>query len=130
MVRVHVRRALSRPTILQRAAHRLLHERAELYLFGGGQLLRPQITFVEVRLVAEAERLWADRRDDCRRLPTAPVPGHSAFEDASLDARECAIGRRGNHPSVRLNLIGDGPSGTRRGFWEFSFKYTTPASKE
>src|SRR5882724_3435897 len=30
---------------------------------------------------------WADWRADCRRLPAAPVPGLSAFEDGSLDAR-------------------------------------------
>src|SRR5881628_2428763 len=43
------------------SAHRFLHERADPCLFGGGQLLqregdRPQAAFVEVRLVAEAER--------------------------------------------------------------------------
>src|SRR4029450_11617316 len=42
------------------SAHRLLHERADLCLFGGGQLLqregrRPHGALVEVRLVAEAE---------------------------------------------------------------------------
>ena len=45
----------------QSSAHRFLHERADLCLFGGGQLLqregdRPQGVFVEVRRVAEAER--------------------------------------------------------------------------
>src|SRR5215218_8985995 len=43
------------------SAHRSLHERADLCLLGGGQLLqreggRPHGAFVEVRLVAEAER--------------------------------------------------------------------------
>ena len=43
------------------SAHRLLHERADPCLFGGGQLLqreggRPHGAVVEVRLVAEAER--------------------------------------------------------------------------
>src|SRR5215218_5940102 len=43
------------------SAHRSLHERADLCLFGGSQLLqreggRPHGAFVEVRLVAEAER--------------------------------------------------------------------------
>src|SRR5471030_1346545 len=43
------------------SAHRFLHERADPCLFGGGQLLqgeggRPHVAFVEVRLVAEAER--------------------------------------------------------------------------
>src|SRR2546429_90563 len=43
------------------SGHRFLHERADLCLFGGGQLLereggRPHVAFVEVRLVAEAER--------------------------------------------------------------------------
>src|SRR6266851_282114 len=45
----------------QPSAHRFLHERADPCLFGGSQLLqreggRPQGAFVEVRLVAEAER--------------------------------------------------------------------------
>src|SRR5207248_8112590 len=45
----------------QSSAHRLLHERADLLLFGGGQTLqresgRPHGACVEVRLVAEAER--------------------------------------------------------------------------
>src|SRR3990172_6715405 len=45
----------------QSSAHRFLHERADPCLFGGGQLLqrvggRPHGAFVEVRLVAEAER--------------------------------------------------------------------------
>ena len=45
----------------QSSAHRFLHERADPRLFGGSQLLqregdRPQGAFVEVRLVAEAER--------------------------------------------------------------------------
>src|SRR2546425_11737937 len=45
----------------QSSAHRFLHERADPCLFGGGQLLQresdgPHGTFVEVRLVAEAER--------------------------------------------------------------------------
>src|SRR3989441_5856223 len=45
----------------QPSAHRFLHERADLCLVGGGQLLqregdRPHGAFVEVRLVAEAER--------------------------------------------------------------------------
>src|SRR6266516_3864464 len=43
------------------SAHRFLHERADPRLVGGGQLLqrkgdRPHGAFVEVRLVAEAER--------------------------------------------------------------------------
>ena len=43
----------------QPSAHRLLHEGADLCLFGGGQLLeregdRPQGTFVEVGRVVEA----------------------------------------------------------------------------
>src|SRR5438874_9309088 len=43
------------------SAHRFLHERADPCLFGGSQLRqreggRPQGAFVEVRLVAEAER--------------------------------------------------------------------------
>src|SRR5918996_6554694 len=42
-------------------AHCLLHERGDLLLFGGGQLLqreggRPHLAFVEVRRVLEAER--------------------------------------------------------------------------
>src|SRR6266849_2985768 len=45
----------------QSSAHRFLHERADPCLFGGGQLRqseggRPHGAFVEVRLVAEAER--------------------------------------------------------------------------
>src|SRR5437773_6690183 len=45
----------------QSSAHRSLHERADLFLFGGGQPLqreggRPHGAFIEVRLVAEAER--------------------------------------------------------------------------
>src|SRR6266567_1633333 len=45
----------------QSSAHRFLHERADSCLFGGGQLLqreggRPHGVFVEVRLVAKAER--------------------------------------------------------------------------
>src|SRR4029077_12949356 len=47
--------------ITQSSAHRFLHERADPCLVGGGQLLqseggRPHLAFVEVRLVAEAER--------------------------------------------------------------------------
>src|SRR5215211_2890500 len=43
------------------SAHRFLHERADLCLFGGGQLLqregdRPHGAFVEVRILVEAER--------------------------------------------------------------------------
>src|SRR5512143_1001955 len=43
------------------SAHRFLHERADSCLVGGGELLqreggRPHGSFVEVRLVAEAER--------------------------------------------------------------------------
>jgi hypothetical protein len=43
------------------STHRFLHERADPYLVGGGQLLqrkgdRPHDSFVEVRFVAEAER--------------------------------------------------------------------------
>src|SRR2546425_5879203 len=43
------------------SAHRFLHERADPCLVGGSQLLqreggRPQVAFVEVRRVAEAER--------------------------------------------------------------------------
>src|SRR5438094_336292 len=43
------------------SAHRFPHERADPCLFGGGQLLqreggRPHVAFVEVRLVAEADR--------------------------------------------------------------------------
>src|SRR3989440_9753088 len=46
---------------VQSSAHRFLHEPADPCLFGGGQLLqreggRPHGAFVEVRLVAEAER--------------------------------------------------------------------------
>src|SRR5438093_13637864 len=45
----------------QSSAHRFLHEGADPCLFGGSQLLqregdRPNGAFVEVRLVAEAER--------------------------------------------------------------------------
>src|SRR6266542_4995818 len=45
----------------QSSAHRFLHERADPGLLGGGQLLQreggwPHGAFVEVRLVAEAER--------------------------------------------------------------------------
>jgi hypothetical protein len=45
----------------QSSAHRFLHERADPCLFGGSQLLqrkggRPHVPFVEVRLVAEADR--------------------------------------------------------------------------
>src|SRR5437899_9489743 len=45
----------------QSSAYRFLHERADPSRFGGSQLLqregdRPHGTFVEVRLVAEAER--------------------------------------------------------------------------
>src|SRR5215472_4995286 len=44
-----------------RSTHRFLHERADPCLFVSGQLLqregcRPHVAFVEVRLVAEAER--------------------------------------------------------------------------
>src|SRR6266705_3070822 len=47
--------------ITQSSAHRLLHERTDPCLVGGGQLLqreggRPHMAFVEIRLVAEAER--------------------------------------------------------------------------
>src|SRR6266508_3280747 len=46
---------------VQSSTHRFLHERADLCLLVGGQLLqreggRPHGAFVEVRLVAEAER--------------------------------------------------------------------------
>src|SRR6266566_3144232 len=45
----------------QSSAHRFLHERADLRLFGGSQLLqregdRPHSAFVEVRRIAEAQR--------------------------------------------------------------------------
>jgi hypothetical protein len=43
----------------QSSAHGFLHQRADLYLFGGGQLLqceggRPHGAFIEIRRVAEA----------------------------------------------------------------------------
>ena len=46
---------------IQHSAHRLLHERGDLRLFGGGQLLqreggRPHGAVVEVRAVVEAQR--------------------------------------------------------------------------
>jgi hypothetical protein len=49
------------PGLAQSSAHRLLHQRADPCLVGGGQLRqseggRPHGAFVEVRLVAEAER--------------------------------------------------------------------------
>src|SRR5262249_40300772 len=48
------------PSKARFSAHRLLHERADPCLFGGGQLLqregdRPQAAVIEVRVVAEAE---------------------------------------------------------------------------
>jgi len=47
--------------VAQSSAHRFLHERGDPCLFGGSQFRqregdRPQVAFVEVRLVAEAER--------------------------------------------------------------------------
>src|SRR5439155_2155977 len=50
-----------RPRITHSSTHRFLHQRGDLCLFGGGQLLqreggRPHGAFVEVRLVHEAER--------------------------------------------------------------------------
>src|SRR6266540_1111045 len=64
------------------SAHRLLHERADPCLVGGGQLIqresdRPHGAFVEVRLVAEAERR-VPRLELLRRLEVADdlaVPG-------------------------------------------------------
>src|ERR1700681_5113385 len=60
---------------VQSSAHRFLHERGDPCLFGGGQLLqregdRPQGAFVEVRLVAEAQR-WVPRLELLRGLEVA-----------------------------------------------------------
>lgn len=57
------------------SAHRFLHERADPCLFGSGQLphgegRRPHVAFVEVRLVAEAERR-APRVEPLRDLEEA-----------------------------------------------------------
>src|SRR2546425_2731389 len=83
----------------QSSAHRFLHERADPCLFGGSQLLQreadgPHATFVEVRLVAEAERrvpgfelLRAlEEADD---LVVLGICGHSVPESRRESWRAC-----------------------------------------
>src|SRR3989454_10716083 len=83
----------------QSSAHRFLHERADPCLFGGSQLLQreadgPHATFVEVRLVAEAERrvpgfelLRAlEEADD---LAVFGICGHSVPESRRESWRAC-----------------------------------------
>src|SRR5207248_8941140 len=99
----------------QSSAHRFLHQRADPCLFGGGQLLqregdRPHVAFVEVRLVAEAERrvprvelLRAlEEADDIAVLGVRghPVPGprregwRAGFDDGMEPFGHRAIGFR------------------------------------
>src|SRR5215218_2798109 len=103
----------------QSSAHRFLHERADLFLFGGGQRLqreggRPHGAFVEVRLVAEAERR-VPRFELLRALEEAddiavlgirghPVPG-SRREGwrARLDDGMEPFG----HGAIRFRHLGD-----------------------
>src|SRR5207253_2685396 len=103
----------------QSSAHRSLHERADLCLFGGGQLLQregggPHGAFVEVRLVAEAERR-VPRFELLRALEEAddlavlgirghPVPGSRregwrAFFDDSMEPLA--------HGAIRFRHLGD-----------------------
>src|SRR5207302_3939701 len=78
------RRAFRRHRITQSSAHRFLHGRADPCLFGGSQLLqrkggRPEGAFVEVRLVAEAQRHvplfeLLNRERQKSRTPRFPAP--------------------------------------------------------
>src|SRR3989442_11725846 len=94
------------------SAHRFLHERADPCLIGGGQLrqsvgVRPHVAFVELRLVAEAERR-VPRLELLRALEEAddlavlgigghPVPGcrregrRAGFDDCMDPLRYGAI---------------------------------------
>src|SRR2546427_10923180 len=101
------------------SAHRFLHERADPCFGGGGQLLqgegdRPHGAFVEVRLVAEAERR-VPRLELVRALEEAddmvvlgvrghPVPG-SRREGwrAGFDDRMEPLG----HGAIRFRHLGD-----------------------
>src|SRR5213593_4882649 len=82
----------------QSSAHRFLHKRADLCLFGGGQLLqregdRPQGVFVEVRRVAEADvaylvlnfcALW-------KKQTTLPSKAYAGIPYQSLGERAGAL---------------------------------------
>src|SRR5919108_3164877 len=101
------------------SAHRFLHERADLCLFGGGQLLQreggwPHGAFVEVRLVAEAERR-IPRLELLRALEEAddiavlcvrrhPVPGsRREVWRAGFDEGMEPLG----HGAIRFRHLGD-----------------------
>src|SRR5918995_7144694 len=103
----------------QSSAHRFLHERADPFLFGGGQPLqreggRPHGAFVEVRLVAEAERR-VPRFELVRALEVAddlavlcirghPVPGFRREGwRAGFDGRMEPLG----HGAIRSRHLGD-----------------------
>src|SRR5918997_2308546 len=101
------------------SAPRSLHERADLCLFGGGQLLqreggRPHGAFVEVRLVAEAERrvprlelLGAlEEADDLAVLGVRghPVPG---FRQEGWRAGFDDLMEPLGHGAVRFRHLGD-----------------------
>src|SRR5919106_936349 len=103
----------------QSSAHRFLHERADLFLFGGGQPLqreggRPHGALVEVRLVAEAERrvprfelLRAlEEADDLAVLGVRghPVPGFRRESwRAGFDDGMDPLG----HGAIRFRHLGD-----------------------
>src|SRR5512141_2620817 len=109
----------SYPRTATSSAHRFLHERADLCFFGGVQLLQregdwPQRAFVEVRLVAEAERR-VPRFELLRALEEAddiavlgirghPVPGsrREAWR-AGFDDRMEPLG----HGAIRSRHLGD-----------------------
>src|ERR1700682_5171754 len=101
------------------SAHRFLHERADPYLVGGGQLLqrkgdRPHGSFVEVRFVAEAERRISrlelvralEEADDIAVLGVRahPVPGsrregwRAGFDDGMEPL---------GHGAIRFRHLGD-----------------------
>src|SRR5215211_3413807 len=107
--------ALSRISEAESSAHGLLDERADLFLFGGGQFLkreggRPHVALVEVRPVAEAQRR-VPRLELLRALEEAddlavlgirghPVPGsrrevwRAAFDEGMEPLGHDAIGLR------------------------------------
>src|SRR4051794_1392583 len=101
------------------SAHRLLHKRNDLLLFGGGQLLqceggRPHGPGVEVRLIAETER-GVPRLELLRALEEAddlavlgicghPVPGsRGEVWRAGLDDFMEPLG----HDAIRLRHLSD-----------------------
>src|SRR5207253_8873192 len=103
------------------SAHRFFHERADLCFGGGGQLLqgegdRPHGAFVEVRLVAEAERR-VPRLELVRALEEAddtvfgliepPSSTHSsALEDAQSRAQQPTCLRRAGLEALRYRTQG------------------------